>query len=119
MGRFYSKKYHPNYVNTQVNQGRTMRHKKLCGAYARSTKKPCMCKALNNGRCRLHGGLSTGPKTPEGKARMSEATKHRMANGQAELAKDGFQRWLTNGGRERLSHLAIRRNQLRRMKALY
>ena len=24
-------------------------------------------------RCRLHGGLSTGPKTPEGKARISAA----------------------------------------------
>jgi hypothetical protein len=26
-------------------------------------------KALANGRCRLHGGLSTGPKTEEGKER--------------------------------------------------
>ena len=28
---------------------------------------PCQCKAMSNGRCRLHGGLSTGPTTPEGK----------------------------------------------------
>ncbi len=96
-----------------------MRHKKLCGAYARSTGKPCRCKALRNSRCRLHGGLSTGPKTPEGKVKIAEATKHRMLNGQAELAKEGFQRWLANGGRERLSRLAIRRNHLRRMRALY
>jgi hypothetical protein len=27
----------------------------------------CRCKALANGRCRLHGGLSTGPKTLRGK----------------------------------------------------
>lgn len=27
----------------------------------------CQCKALSNGRCKLHGGLSTGPKTKEGK----------------------------------------------------
>jgi hypothetical protein len=26
-----------------------------------------------NGRCRLHGGASTGPKTNEGRARISEA----------------------------------------------
>ena len=96
-----------------------MKHKKLCGAYARSTGKPCRCKALRNGRCKLHGGLSTGPKTPEGKAKIAQATKHRMANGQLELAKEGFQRWLANGGRERLSRLAIRRNQLKRMRALY
>ena len=29
---------------------------------------PCQCKAMGNGRCRLHGGLSTGPTTAEGKA---------------------------------------------------
>ncbi len=29
---------------------------------------PCQCKAMANGRCKLHGGLSTGPTTPEGKA---------------------------------------------------
>jgi len=40
-----------------------------CGAHARSTGKPCQRKALANGRCRQHGGLSTGPKTEEGKAR--------------------------------------------------
>ena len=29
----------------------------------------CVAKGLRNGRCRHHGGLSTGPRTPEGKAR--------------------------------------------------
>tara|TARA_R110001599_G_scaffold77417_1_gene211276 strand:- start:612 stop:863 length:252 start_codon:yes stop_codon:yes gene_type:complete len=42
-------------------------HKKECGAYARTTQLPCKAKALANGKCKLHGGLSTGPKTPEGK----------------------------------------------------
>lgn len=28
----------------------------------------CKCNAMANGRCRLHGGLSTGPKTTAGKA---------------------------------------------------
>jgi len=40
-----------------------------CGARARRTGKPCQAPAMKNGRCRLHGGLSTGPRTPEGKAR--------------------------------------------------
>lgn len=96
-----------------------MRGKSLCKAFARSTGKPCICKALRNGRCRLHGGLSTGPKTTEGKTKIADATKHRMANGQVELAKDGFKRWLANGGRERLRWLAIKRNQLKRMRALF
>lgn len=30
---------------------------------------PCKALALDNGRCRNHGGLSTGPKTAEGWAR--------------------------------------------------
>ena len=40
-----------------------------CGAFARSTGQPCKAKALANGRCKNHGGMSTGPKTVEGKAR--------------------------------------------------
>jgi hypothetical protein len=42
--------------------------KKQCGAKTRKDT-PCRAKALDNGRCRNHGGMSTGPKTPEGKAK--------------------------------------------------
>ena len=31
--------------------------------------------APRNGRCRLHGGLSTGPRTVEGRARVAAATR--------------------------------------------
>ncbi len=38
---------------------------------------PCQCPAMYNGRCRLHGGLSTGPRTREGLARSRVANwKH-------------------------------------------
>ena len=39
---------------------------------------PCQNPALKGrSRCRLHGGLSTGPTTSEGRARVAEAhTKH-------------------------------------------
>ncbi len=50
------------------------RSRQRCGAFARSTGKPCRMKALANGRCRLHGGLSTGPKTAEGKAKALYST---------------------------------------------
>ncbi len=30
---------------------------------------PCQCKAMKNGRCKFHGGMSTGPRTPEGRLR--------------------------------------------------
>lgn len=31
----------------------------------------CECHAMSNGRCRLHGGLSTGPKTQAGKVKST------------------------------------------------
>ena len=43
-----------------------------CGAKTRAGT-PCKLKSiyLNNGRCKFHGGLSTGPRTPEGKKRSA------------------------------------------------
>jgi hypothetical protein len=40
-------------------------------------------------RCRLHGGLSTGPTTPEGKARTIEAMKAGRALWLAKLKSEG------------------------------
>ena len=42
-------------------------YSKRCRAYARSTGLPCQAKALENGRCRMHGGLSKGATTAQGK----------------------------------------------------
>ena len=54
---------------------------KRCGAHSRSTGKPCCAMALANGRCRNHGGVSTGPKTPEGKARaLANLKQYQKAN---------------------------------------
>ncbi len=39
-----------------------------CGAKTRRGT-PCQRKALQNRRCRNHGGMSTGPRTPEGRRR--------------------------------------------------
>lgn len=52
---------------------------KLCNARARrNNNQPCRQPGmLTNGRCRLHGGKSTGPKTAQGKARSTQANlKH-------------------------------------------
>lgn len=47
-----------------------------CGAKTRRGT-PCQCPSMANGRCRLHGGLSTGPKTADGIERIRRAvTKH-------------------------------------------
>jgi hypothetical protein len=47
-----------------------------CGARTRSGE-PCQRKALKNGRCPNHGGLSTGPRTREGRARIADAARRR------------------------------------------
>ena len=44
-----------------------------CGAHSRRTGKPCLQPAMKNGRCRLHGGKSTGPRTEQGKLSQSIA----------------------------------------------
>lgn len=41
-----------------------------CGAKTRRGTS-CQCQALANGRCKYHGGLSTGPRTAEGKTRAA------------------------------------------------
>lgn len=47
-----------------------------CGAKSRLGH-PCRQPAMKNGRCRLHGGKSTGPKTAKGKERSRRANlKH-------------------------------------------
>ena len=60
-----------------------------CGARLRGIRAGRTCRAPavwdnarglpRNGRCRLHGGLSTGAKTPEGKANIRAAQKQRRA----------------------------------------
>lgn len=88
--------------------------KKNCLAYARTTGKPCQAKALANGRCGRHGGMSTGPKTTEGRKAIAEATRKRMASGQRMRVLAGFYRWLEGGGREMLSRLAKNREKRKR-----
>ena len=47
-----------------------------CGAKTR-TGTPCHRKSLANGRCRNHGGLSSGPKSTEGRERIADAQRWR------------------------------------------
>lgn len=52
-----------------------------CGAKTR-TGMPCKMRGVpGKRRCRLHGGLSTGPRTPEGRAKIAESNRQlRLAN---------------------------------------
>ena len=46
--------------------GRPLR-KVTCDAARKYDGNPCQAKALQNGRCKYHGGMSTGAKTLDGK----------------------------------------------------
>lgn len=56
---------------------------RTCGARGKRTGLPCPHTAVYaNGRCRWHGGLSTGPKTAEGRAKaaMNSRWRERLAD---------------------------------------
>ena len=73
-----------------------------CGA---RTRAGCGCRqpAMANGRCRLHGGLSTGPRTPEGLARCRAAR-----------LQHGYRSGELIGLRRRAAHAARRLRSLTR-----
>lgn len=49
--------------------------KKICGAMNRRGL-PCQCKLLlKGGKCKFHGGMSTGAKTSEGKEKSIAALR--------------------------------------------
>ena len=62
----------------------------LCGARTRSNSLCAKYPIKGKRRCRLHGGLSTGPKTAAGKARIAKAQlKHgRYVNWRARREKE-------------------------------
>jgi len=69
----------------QTGEKLSGRNRKRCGARARSRGgEPCQCKVVpGRTRCRLHGGLSTGPRTAEGKARSAEGSRRHHQQKQA------------------------------------
>ena len=52
--------------------------RKLCGASPFDRQTPCQAPGNGRGgRCKLHCGMSTGPKTEQGRRRLQEAMKQR------------------------------------------
>lgn len=74
-------------VNNKNRRGNLML--RLCGAKARTNgHQPCRQPAMENGRCRLHGGLvpknNPGAKTEEGKLRQKMGSwKHGLRSKEA------------------------------------
>jgi transcriptional regulator with XRE-family HTH domain len=68
---------------------RRARLRVTCGAKTTRKGTPCRNKSEpGRKRCKFHGGRSTGPRTPEGKARIAEAQRARWARWRAALAQE-------------------------------
>jgi hypothetical protein len=65
-----------------------------CGAKNRQ-QMPCQGPAMKNGRCKFHGGLSTGPRTPEGLERSRRARwKHGAYSQEAKaMLRESRRQW--------------------------
>jgi len=59
-----------------------------CGALTRRGTR-CSRKARPNGRCPTHGGLSTGPRTAEGRKRIAAAQVARWQRWREQRAQSG------------------------------
>jgi hypothetical protein len=65
-----------------------------CGARTRRGG-ACQSPAMPNARCRMHGGTSTGPKTPQGLERSRRANwKHGQYSAEAKQEQQLFRRLL-------------------------
>jgi len=119
-----------------MSSGSTVHHRRLrrrqrerCGARVKNLLKGrahgvailrdpfCNAWAMPNGRCRVHGGASTGPKSPEGKARVVAAMvegrrkwieRRRAEGGRFTAGRKSGAEWITEPMRER-AHAEARR----------
>jgi hypothetical protein len=71
-------------VNLRVYESLSRPGALLCGACTRASS-PCQRPAVpGRRRCRLHGGLSSGPKSAEGRARIAESNRTRQRKPKSE-----------------------------------
>jgi hypothetical protein len=83
---------------TDSDTSRVPGQERRCGAKTRSGHK-CRAPAMRNGRCRMHGGTSTGPRTAEGLQRSKNARwKHGFYSAEAKAERRVFRDLLRNWG---------------------
>ena len=89
------------------NRRGDLRNVPRCGAKTRR-KTSCQSPAMANGRCRLHGGLSTGPRTAAGIERIRRANTRHGWRSQAARAERIRSRKLIQQSRATLDELAAK-----------
>ncbi len=76
-----------------------------CGARTRK-ESACRQPAMKNGRCRLHGGKSTGPKTKEGLENSRTANLHHGHYSQESKQRRAYYRAVLREAKEMLEALS-------------
>lgn len=71
-----------------------------CGARTKRAHQPCRAPAMRNGRCRLHGGASTGPRTAAGLERARKARWKHGWHSKAAREQRARTRWLLRSARD-------------------
>jgi hypothetical protein len=89
---------------------RSVRAEFYCGALTRKKRRCRVYKLRGRKRCKFHAGLSTGPRTEAGKARVAEAQRKAWAKLKAEMGlPEGWMstaRFVSKGRRKREAHTA-------------
>ena len=57
------------HANKYAVAARATARLRRCGAQRKGDGQPCLAKPRANGRCKLHGGMSTGPTTAKGRVK--------------------------------------------------
>jgi len=87
----------------RIPGNRSQRVRPVQAAQQTVWNKPKLGPAMANGRCRMHGGASTGPRTAEGLARSRRARwKHGLYSAEAQ-AEQKLTRELLQQSRELLN----------------
>ncbi len=71
------------HANWAARDARKAARLRRCGAKRKRDGGPCIARPLASGRCKVHGGMSTGPRMPEGRARAMANLRQHRGGGQA------------------------------------
>ncbi|HXV23636.1 MAG TPA: HGGxSTG domain-containing protein [Alphaproteobacteria bacterium] len=75
------------HANELAAAARATARLRCCGARRKRDGQPCLAKPLQNGCCKLHGGMSTGPKTAEGRMKATANLRQNRINAAAPNAE--------------------------------
>lgn len=78
--RIHAERMRTEGIRAYIGRNWKRQQRPTCGALTRAGT-PCQARALpGKARCRHHGGLSTGPRTAEGRAAIAASNRRRAGS---------------------------------------